>query len=163
MKGKKFLLAIGLMATFPLLAGPPMKYVDESGHVIYSDKPVPGAVRSEMVPVAPAPDEEEVKKARERVEKTERMAEEARRAREVREQEREEAREKAAREEKPVVIIKEEGGGGYYPEYTNPPLNKPRPPGAPGHRPGIGPGKPDHPAYRPPGARPPVSIQPVPR
>ncbi len=150
-----------------VLAGDPQKYVDEEGHVTYSDKPVPGAVRSETVPVDPAPDPAEVEAARERIEKTEALAEKARQEREAREQEREKARREAEAAKPEVVIIQEESAGGYYPEYYNPPLITPVRPD-PGQRPGIGPGRPDHPAYRPPGQRPPLgrppaSIQPVPR
>ncbi len=149
----------------PLQAGEmPRKYVDEKGHVTYSDQPVPGAVREEVVPVDPEPSPEAVEAARKRAQETEKLAEEARKAREKREKEREAARKAEARSKPNVVVIQKEESGGYYPVYRNPPLIRPEKP--------VRPGQPDHPAYRPPGsrppanrpptARPPVSIQPVP-
>lgn len=152
---------MGLMFSSAILGQSPIKSVDEQGNVTYSDRPLPGAVKSETVPVDPAPSEEEVQAARERLEKTEKMAEEARRAREEKQKKLEEER-KAREAAKPeVVIIQEGSGGGYYPEYVNPPLIPPDRPRPPLQKPDR-PGQPDHPAYRPPGMRPPV-VLPQPR
>jgi hypothetical protein len=149
-------------ASAVVVAQSPVKSIDQAGNVTYSDRPVAGAVSSEAVPVAPAPDPAEVKAARERLKKTGEMAEKARREREARE--REEARRKAEAAKPEVVILREEGAGGYYPEYVNPPLLNPGPPHRPIGKPGLpAGGRPEHPAYRPPAARPPVSIQPMPR
>ncbi len=156
-------LAAVLLSAGTAGAEPPAKYVDESGHVTYSDRPVPGAVKVQPVEVDPEPDAAEVEAARKRIEKTEELAEQARRERLAREKERDEARRAAEAARPEVVILREEPAGGYYPEYVNPPLVTPGRPD-PGQRPpAAGPGRPDHPAYRPPGPRPPVSIQPVPR
>jgi len=159
---KRFLALSALLVVASVArAQPPIKSMDEAGNVTYSDKPLPDAVKTEVVPVQPGPGEDEVKAAQERIEKTEKMAEEARAARKAREKEREEAR-KAAEAAKPeVVIIKEESGGGYYPEYSNPPLITPGRPGKPIHRPPPSQPRPEHPAYRPPGSRPPVSRPPI--
>jgi ABC-type hemin transport system substrate-binding protein len=147
-------LALSAMA----LAETPIKSVDEAGNVTYSDKPLENAVSTTVVPVDPAPDPERVEEARKQVDKIREQADAAEKARKEAEAERRKKEEAAAQlkaSQPEVVIIQEDHGG--YPVYNNPPLitppARPRPPAG---------SKPDHPAYRPPGSRPPT-ILPVPK
>jgi hypothetical protein len=157
MKSTKILTLATALALYSVVqAQTPIKSVDEKGNVTYSDKPAEGAVSTAVVPVSPAPSDEEVQAARDRARQTREQAEKAEADRKALEAKRE-AERAAARERKAanpeVVIIKEEGG--YPAHYRNPPLITPRPPV-------ISPGKPDHPAYQPENPinqpRPPVSI-----
>ncbi|WP_456404840.1 DUF4124 domain-containing protein [Thiolapillus sp.] len=143
-------LALSAMA----LAETPIKSVDEAGNVTYSDKPVENAISATVVPVDPALDPERVEEARKQVEKIKEQADAAEKARKKAEAERRQQEQAAAQQQasQPEVIIIQEDHGGY-PVYNNPPLIKP--PARP--RPPIG-SKPDHPAYRPPGSRPPTIL-----
>ena len=146
------------------LAETPIKSVDEAGNVTYSDKPVENAVSTTVVPVDPALDPERVEEAKKQVDRIKEQADAAEKARKEAAAERQKKEEAAAQRKaaQPEVIIIQEDHGGY-PVYNNPPLitppSRPRPPARP--NPPIG-SKPDHPAYRPPGSRPPT-ILPVPQ
>lgn len=149
----------GLLWVVAIHAETAIRSVDERGHVTYSDKPVPDAVKSETVPLAPAPDPQAVEAARQEAERAGELADELRRERRERQAERRAA--EAAETPPPPPPAAEESGG--QPVWVERPLLRPRPPVSKPRPPGAG--KPDHPAFRPPAGRPrpPATIQPVPR
>lgn len=151
MKQHLFILtcSIALATTGSLYAQTPVKSVDSAGNVTYSDKPTADAASSSEVPIDASPTESQIEAAKQRADKTRTEADKAQAERKAlsskRESERKEAaREKSAQTPQPI----EESSG--YPVYDKP--LKPRPPIA--KPPGNGG---DHPAYTPPGARPPVA------
>ena len=118
----------------------PVKSVDEHGNVTYSDEPVAGAVKTEVVPVDPTPPEERVEAAKERAEEIQELADKARQERLKKEELA--AKEKAEKEKaEPKVIVidnsSNDNGGYFYPGYypgnpVRPPVvrppNQPKPP-----------------------------------
>lgn len=110
-----------------LPAQTPIKSVDQSGNVTYSDKPTVDAASSTEMQIDAGPTESQIEEAKERSKKTIDSAEKAQAERDALAAEREAERQKAAEDraaQKPeVIIIKDEG---YYPAY-NPPLGA-RPP-----------------------------------
>ncbi len=107
-----FLLVVPFCLSLSLQAGEaPMKYVDKEGRVIYSDRPVPGAVKKEAVRLPPAPHPDEMKAAQARTEKARKMIEEGRKEREKREKERQAKARERDREAAKVVIDKKESTG----------------------------------------------------
>ncbi len=159
MKHSDLWIGVCLCALFAstALAQVPVKSVDKAGNVTYADKPAEDAVSTTVVPIDPGPDPSRVEAAQEEVEHIRKQADSAEQERKAEAAKRQAAREAATAKkasQPEVIIIKEDHGG--YPVYNNPPLIRPpvrpKPPGS-----GT-----DHPAYRPPGNRPPT-ILPVPR
>ncbi len=150
MKQHTMLLAcsITLAIAGNLQAEAPVKSVDSAGNITYSDKPTADAASSSVVPVDAGPTESQVEAAQQRAEKTSAQADKAQAEREALTNKRASERKQAAQEKSAQMpeTIEESSG---YPVYDQPLRPKPpiaKPPGNGG----------DHPAYTPPGARPPI-------
>jgi hypothetical protein len=154
--------SLSLALSSVCFAQTPIKSVDKSGNVTYSDKPAEDAVSAKKVPIDPAPAPEQIKAAKERVEKIQEQADAAEKSRKEAEAKRLAEQEAARKREeaKPEVIVIKEGHSGY-PVYNNPPLITPPPIQKPPQQRPPG-NKPDHPAYKPPTATPPT-ILPIPK
>ena len=147
MTGRWLFITAALAAQFYSLAGMAQVYksVDETGKVIYSDRPVPGAVSSEEMALEPGPGEEQVKDAQVRAEET------SQRAREMADERarKQDVRRDAEGQREPVAVEPAEESG----RATGSPYYRwPRPPSG-GHRP---PGRPEKPPMRP---KPPKPVQ----
>ena len=153
MNCRKVLIACGitLASVSSLLAETPIKSVDPSGNVTYSDKPTVDAVSSTEVKIDAGPTEGQVEEAKKRSEQTIDSAAQAQAERDKQSRKREAERKKAAQDKTAqtpdIVVIEGESG---YPVYNPPPGSRP-PVAIP---PGDGP---QHPIYTPPAARPPVA------
>ena len=152
---KKILIACGftLASVTSLHAEIPIKSVDQSGNVTYSDSPTADAVSSTEVQIDAGPSESEVEEAEKRSRQTIDAADEAQAERDALTAKRDAERKKAAQDRADqapeTVVIGNESG---YPAY-DPPLGS-RPPIA--IPPGTGDGA-QHPIYTPPVARPPIA------
>lgn len=148
--------AFALTSAANLLAQTPIKSVDSSGNITYSDKAAADAASSSEVRIDTGPTQSQIDEAQKRSQETIDSANKAQAERDAvsadLEAERKKAAEARAAQKPEVIIIKEEGR---YPVY-NPPLGSRPPVGIP---PGSGP---EHPAYRPPAVRPPIA-RPSPR
>ncbi len=150
---RKLLIAYGftLVSVTSLHAEIPIKSVDQSGNVTYSDRPTADAVSSTEVQIDAGPTESQVKEAENRSQQTMNAADKAQAERDAltakREAERKKAAENKADRSPETVVIGNESG---YPVYNPPPGSKP-PVAIP---PGNGP---QHPIYTPPVARPPIA------
>lgn len=124
------------------------KSVDETGKVIYSDRPIPGATSSEEVAIEPGPGEAQVKEAQERADRTSQRATEMAEER-ARKQQATRVSE-GQREPAEVEPVQESGRAGWYPGYSwpRPPLGGGRPPGPPA-RPPLRPKPPPKPVQLP--------------
>jgi len=143
--------AFTLTVAASLLAQTPIKSVDSSGNVTYSDKATADAASSSEVQIDTGPTQSQIDEAQKRSQKTIESATKAQAERDALsadlEAERKKAAEARAAQKPEVIIIKEEGR---YPVY-NPPLGLRPPVGIP---PGSGP---EQPVYRPPAVRLPIA------
>lgn len=135
-------VAAGVLASVAW-GGEVVKSVDAEGRVTYSDRPVPGAVESQSLELAPAPDPEAAKAAQERLRRQQQAIEAAEAERRARAAARSQTKTKSA-----PKVEKGISEGGFHPTYPRLPVGpiRPRPPLE------------DHPAYQP---RPPASPRPV--
>lgn len=148
---RKLLIACGftLVSVASLHAEIPIKSVDQSGNVTYSDKPTADAVSSTEVQIDAGPSESQVKEAENRSKQTMNAADKAQAERNALTAERKKSAENKADRSPETVVIGNESG---YPVY-NPPLGPGPPIAIP---PGTGDGA-QHPIYTPPVARPPIA------
>jgi hypothetical protein len=147
MNCRRILIVSAFTLTFvtTLLAEVPIKSVDQSGNVTYSDKATVDAVSSTEVQINAGPTESQLDEAQKRSEQTIDSAAQAQAQRDALSAERKKAKQDKAAQTPDVVVIEGESG---YPAY-NPPLGS-RPPIAipPGN------GGAQHPIYTPPAAVP---------
>lgn len=127
-----------------LFADGPVKSVDQSGNVTYSDKPVPDAVEVSKVPIIPGPSESEVNAAQQQAEKNITAAKKVDQKNKEQQAKKKAQQQSSAKEQKGTnTTTQTDQQPNTYPIYY-PPRNR-----APGHRP---PGKP--PAHKPPNRKP---------
>lgn len=144
---------VGAALAVLLLAGPAFsqtvyKSVDESGETVYSDHPVPGAPQSEAVDITPAPSDEAVEQARQRVTATSQLADQLAEQRGKKQQQQRKAAEKTRSPPAPPRQAQPDSPYYGYPHHPRPPGHHP-PPNYPYEWQGPG----DHPAFRPPSPR----------
>ena len=132
-------LTISLLLPATLSAQGPIKSLDASGNVTYSDRPTTDAVSSEEIAIEPGPTEEQIEAAKERTDRLQNQADEARSQRESLSQQRaaeQESRPKKEVESEPETVKP----SGYYgtvlpgsppvrpqPPIARPPINRPSP------------------------------------
>lgn len=142
-------LLCGLLLMFPIfvLAVTPVKSVDQSGKVTYSDKPVPGAKTVSKVPLSEGPSSEEIDAAQQQAKETIKAADKVgavnKAESEIRKSEKKTAKEPSINEQKVI------NGGSNRKPLDKFPVQLPVRPKPPIDRPGINPPPSTRPIVRP--------------
>lgn len=141
-------LLFGSLLVFPvfLLAATPVKSVDQSGKVTYSDKPVPGAKTVSKVPISEGPSSAEINAAQQQAKETIKAADKVDAANKAESENRKS--EKKSSEKSSITEQKVINSGGGRKPVDKFPVQLPVQPKPPINRPGI---------------NPPPSTQPVPK
>lgn len=117
MNYRKILITCGLtlVSVTSLLAAAPIKSVDQSGNVTYSEKPTADAVSSTEMQIDTGPTQNQIEEAKKRSQQIIDSAEKAQAERDALSAERKKAAEDKAAQTPDVIVIESESG---YPAYN---------------------------------------------